>query len=133
MISHPKMIKFDDTMKKMLNDVDNFIEDNFGSLYPLHPARPERNTTANPLSDGLFGVRADFTPGFGSELGRGYILNIEMKTLSEVPDDVKNRIYTAAKAKLEELLPSYFPGRKLEVKQDGNLMKIVGDLSLGTL
>jgi len=127
------MIKFDETMKKMLDEVDNFIEDNFGSLYPLHPARPERNTTANPLSDGLFGVRADFTPGFGSELGRGYILNVEMKTLSNIPDDVKSCIYSAAKTKVEELLPLYFPGRKLEVKRDGSYLKIVGDFSLGSL
>lgn len=133
MISHPKMIQFDDTMKKMLDEVDNYIEDNFGNLYPLHPARPARNTTSNPLSDGLFGVRADFTPGFGSELGRGYILNVEMKTLSEIPEDVKDKIYNAACTKIEELLPTYFPGRKLEVKQDGNLLKIVGDFSLGTL
>lgn len=133
MISHPKMIKFDETMKNMLDEVDNFIEDSFGNLFPLHPARPERNTTANPLSDGLFGVRADFTPGFGSELGRGYILNIEMKTLSEIPDDIRNRIYNAAKTKVEELLPLYFPRRKLEVKQDGNFIKIVGDFSLGNL
>ena len=92
MIDHPKMIQFDNQMKAMLDAVDNYIEDKYGDLYPLHPGRPKRNETANPQADGLFSVRADFTPGYGSDLGRGYILKVEMKTLADIPDDVNTVI-----------------------------------------
>ena len=131
MIDHPKMIQFDNQMKAMLDAVDNYIEDKYGELYPLHPVRPKRNETANPQADGLFSVRADFTPGYGSDLGRGYILKVEMKTLAEIPDDVRQTIFSDAVKKIESLLPVYFPERKLEVKQDKEFLKIVGDFSLG--
>ena len=131
MIDHPKMIQFDNQMKAMLDAVDNYIEDKYGDLYPLHPVRPKRNETANPQADGLFSVRADFTPGYGSDLGRGYILKVEMKTLAEIPDDVRQTIFSDAVQKIESLLPVYFPERKLEVKQDKEFLKIVGDFSLG--
>ncbi len=132
MIDHPKMIQFDNQMKAMLDAVDNYIEDKYGDLYPLHPVRPKRNETANPQADGLFSVRADFTPGYGSELGRGYILKVEMKTLSDIPDDVRQTIFSDAVEKFRQLLPVYFPERKLEIKQDKDFFKIVGDFSLGT-
>ena len=131
MIDHPKMIQFDNQMKAMLDAVDNYIEDKYGELYPLHPVRPKRNETANPQADGLFSVRADFTPGYGSDLGRGYILKVEMKTLAEIPDDVRQTIFTDAVEKFKELLPVYFPDRELEIKQDKEFFKIVGDFSLG--
>ncbi len=131
MIDHPKMIQFDNQMKAMLDAVDNYIEDKYGELYPLHPVRPKRNETANPQADGLFSGRADFTPGYGSDLGRGYILKVEMKTLAEIPDDVRQTIFSDAVKKIESLLPVYFPERKLEVKQDKEFLKIVGDFSLG--
>ena len=125
------MIQFDNQMKAMLDAVDNYIEDKYGDLYPLHPVRPKRNETANPQADGLFSVRADFTPGYGSDLGRGYILKVEMKTLAEIPDDVRQTIFTDAVEKFKELLPVYFPDRELEIKQDKEFFKIVGDFSLG--
>ena len=125
------MIQFDNQMKAMLDAVDNYIEDKYGDLYPLHPVRPKRNETANPQADGLFSVRADLTPGYGSDLGRGYILKVEMKTLAEIPEDVRQTIFSDAVKKIESLLPTYFPERKLEVKQDKDFCKIVGDFSLG--
>ena len=131
MIDHPKMIQFDNQMKAMLDEVDNYIEDKYGDLYPLHPVRPKRNETANPQADGLFSVRADFSPGYGSELGRGYILNVEMKTLSQIPVDVRQNIISDAVQKIASLLSVYFPERKLEVKPDRDFCKIVGDFNLG--
>ena len=127
------MIEFDDQMKKMLDEVDKFIEDKYGSDYPLHPARPKRGETANPQADGLFGIRADFTPGYGSEFGRGYLINIEIKTLEFVPYEIRYNIYRDTAKKIKELLPVYFPGRKLILKKDGNHCKLLGDFSLGTL
>ena len=54
-----------------------------------------------------------------------------MKTLAEIPEDVRQTIFSDAVKKIESLLPTYFPERKLEVKQDKDFCKIVGDFSLG--
>jgi len=128
---HPKTMKFDDHMKALFDEVDHYIEDLYGELYPLHPARPARGETANPESCGLFRIRARFTPGFGSELGRGYLIDISMSTLEKVDEEVRNEIYGKAAAKVKELLPVYFPERELDVQRDGNHFKIQGDFCLG--
>ena len=78
---HPKMAEFDDTMKMLFDEVDDYIEDLYGDKYALHPARPLRGETSNPESDGLFNIGAVFTPGYGSELGRGYLIDVSMSTL----------------------------------------------------
>jgi len=133
MFEHPKMVKFNRQMKDMLDAADKFIEDLYGTLYVLHPARPKRGATSNPQADGLFSVGADFTPGFGSKLGRGYIIDVEMKTLEKVPAEKRQEIYEAAVNKIKELLPVYFPERKLDVHREGNHFKIQGDFSLGSI
>ena len=130
---HPKMIEFDERLKKLFDEVDNYIEDLYGDRYPLHPVRPGRGETANPEADGLFNVGANFTPGFGSELGRGYIISVSMSTLEKVDRDVRREIYEAAAKKVSELLPLHFPERELAVRRDGNNFKIQGDFSLGLI
>ena len=130
---HPKTVEFSDRLKELFDEVDEYIEDHYGSRYPLHPARPARGVTANPQADGLFNIGADFTPGFGSELGRGYLIDIRMATLEEVDRTVRGEIYCAVIRKIEELLPVYFPERELVVRQDGNHFKIQGDFSLGDI
>ena len=130
---HPKTIEFDKRLERLLDEVDAYIEDAYGSRYPLHPARPARGATANPQADGLFNVGADFTPGFGSELGRGYLIDIKVATLEAVDGSVRSEIYRAAIRKIEELLPLHFPERELVVRQDGNHFKIQGDFSLGDI
>ncbi|MCL2602193.1 MAG: hypothetical protein FWD91_05200 [Treponema sp.] len=118
-------------MKKMFDEVDDFIEDLYGESYPLHPMRPARGQTSNPEADGLFYVAANFTPGFGSELGRGYLIQVSMSTLEKVDKDVRRAIYEAAANKVKELLPLHFPERELVVRQCKNHFKIQGDFSLG--
>ena len=130
---HPKMAEFDGRMKKLFDEVDGFIEDLYGSRYALHPMRPERGETSNPEADGLFNIGAVFTPGFGSELGRGYLIDVSMSTLEKVDDDVRREIYEAAADKVRELLPLHFPERELTVQRDGNHFKIQGDFSLGRI
>lgn len=130
---HPKMMKFDAVLKKMLDETDRYIEDLYGDAYPLHPVRPARGATCNPQADGLFSVRADFTPGFGSKLGRGYIIDVEMKTLAETDKKIIQEIYDKAAEKIGKLLPLYFPDRKLEVHREDNHFKIQGDFSLGKI
>ena len=128
---HPKTVEFDNCMKKLFDEVDGYIEDRYGGRYPLHPVRPARGETANPEADGLFDIGADFTPGYGSELGRGYLINIKMSTLEKVDESVRSEIYEAAVEKVKELLPLYFPERKFTVGRDRNHFKIQGDFSLG--
>ncbi|MCL2214972.1 MAG: hypothetical protein FWC06_07165 [Treponema sp.] len=118
-------------MKKLFDEVDNYIEDIYGDKYLLHPARLPRGEAANPEMDGLFNIGANFTPGFGSELGRGYIIDVSMSTLEKVSENVRKEIYEAAARKVRELLPIHFPERELTVNRDKNHYKITGDFSLG--
>jgi hypothetical protein len=130
---HPKTIEFDNRMKTLFDEVDHYIEDLYGGRYRLHPARPARGETANPEMDGLFNIGAVFTPGFGSELGRGYLIDVAMSTLEKVDESVRREIYGAAAEKVRELLPLHFPERTLTVQRDNNHFKIQGDFSLGVI
>jgi len=130
---HPKIIEFDNRMKKLFDEVDNYIEDLYGERYTLHPSRPARGETANPEADGLFNIGANFTPGYRSELGRGYLIDVAIATLEKVDDNVRREIYETAADKVRELLPLHFPERELTVRRDGNHFKIQGDFSLGEI
>jgi hypothetical protein len=130
---HPKMEEFDNRMKKLFDEVDDFIEDKYGDCYSLHPLRPARGETSNPEADGLFNIGAIFTPGYGSELGRGYLIDVSMSTMDKVDEDVRGEIYEAAANKVRELLPLHFPERELTVMRDKNHFKIQGDFSLGEI
>ena len=132
-MSHPKIAEFDDRMKKLFDEVDAFIEDRYGTMYILHPARPLRGETPNPEADGLFNIGAVFTPGYGSELGRGYLIEVYISTLEKVDEEVRREIYCTVAEKVKELLPVYFPERQLTVKSDRNHFKIQGDFSLGEI
>jgi hypothetical protein len=130
---HPKMAEFDDRMKALFDEVDHYIESLYGGRYSLHPARPAQGETANPEMDGLFNIAAVFTPGFGSELGRGYLIDVAISTLEKVDENVRLEIYEAAVEKVRELLPLHFPERELTVQRDKNHCKIQGDFSLGVV
>jgi hypothetical protein len=130
---HPKLIEFDERLKKMFDEADEYIEDAYGSSYPLHPSRPARGETSNPQADGLFNVGADFTPGYGSQLGRGYLIDVTMSTLEKVDDAARRAIYEAVAEKVRALLPLHFPERRLNVERDGNHFKILGDFGLGEI
>ena len=130
---HPKLTSFLDQLKNLFDEVDDYIEEIYGDRYPLRPTRPKRGETNNPEADGLFNIGANFTPGFISELGRGYLIDVSIATLEKVDDEVRREIYEAATNKVIELLPVYFPERKLTVNRDGNFFKIQGDFSLGSI
>lgn len=128
---HPKMNVFDRTMKELFDEVDDYCEDRWGDRYDLHPNRPRRGATAHKASDGLFNIGSQFTAGYGSEYGRGYIIDMKLSTLEAVPSGEREHFLQAVAQKVRELLPVYFPGRQLEVVRDGAIFKITGDLSLG--
>ncbi|MDA3850090.1 MAG: hypothetical protein PF447_02340 [Spirochaetaceae bacterium] len=133
MIKHAKMIEWDNKMKSLFDEIDDYLENHYGTDYTLHPNRMPRHSTANKEMDGLFNVGVSYSAGYGSKMGKGYVVEIHMSTLEHVPVDIKNKIEGEVERKIEKLLPKYFPGRKLEVEKDRNSLKIYGDLSLGAL
>jgi hypothetical protein len=84
MYTHPKLVEFNRRMEKLFHEVDEAIEDRWGQSFSLHPNRPLRGQTENPEMDGLFEIAPDFTPGIGSEWGRGYIVSFRVATLDRV-------------------------------------------------
>ena len=127
------MIEFDERLKKLFDEVDEYIENLYGDKYQLHPVRLPHGETSNPEADGLINIGADFTPGFGSELGRGYVITVSISTLEKVDENMRREIYEAAARKVSELLPAHFPDRELKVNSDKNQFKIQGDFSLGII
>ena len=132
-MKHPKMREWDRKLKDICDEADARLEDRFGRMYRLRTNRPVRGKTANPEMDGLFNVQAVFTPGFRSEKGRGYLVEVEISTYDKVSVQVHQEIRDMVIAIFEELLPQKFPERKLAIGLDGDKIKIWGDLNLGYL
>jgi hypothetical protein len=129
--THPKLAAFTQTLEALFRETDGELEDRFGGFFTLHPNRPRRGETGNPEMDGLFEIAPDFSPGFGSEKGRGYLVSLRIATLERVPPEKFEALMTQAAELVRKKLPRYFPGRDLEVVRDGRRFKIVGDFSLG--
>jgi hypothetical protein len=132
-MDHPKTAEWNRRLKAVCDRVDHALEDTYGHLYSLHPVRARRGETANPESDGLFNVGLDFTAGYGSSLGRGYIVAVEFVTLEKVEEEVRADIVSAALKLFKKELAAEFPERRLDIKQDGRLFKLVGDFNLGMM
>ncbi|HZJ88039.1 MAG TPA: hypothetical protein VFC80_02670 [Sphaerochaeta sp.] len=132
MSTHPSQLLLEKKLRALADDLDHYLEDMFEDLYPLHPNRPQRGEAASVAYDGLFSTGTQFTAGYGSKYGRGYIMSIEIRTLSQVEPCDRRKVEEASRAYLEEIIPHYLPGRKIELKRDGNVYKLVGDFSLGS-
>jgi hypothetical protein len=128
---HPKLAAFTKTLEALFLEVDEFLEDEWGESFLLHPNRPGRGETANPEMDGLFNIGPDFTPGLGSEKGRGYVISLKAVTLDTVTPEQFEYLMEEAALLIRKKLPEYFPDRKLQVVRDGKRIKIIGDFSLG--
>ncbi|VDB01015.1 hypothetical protein S1OALGB6SA_2109 [Olavius algarvensis spirochete endosymbiont] len=120
-------------MKSMFDKIDDWLEDKYGGIFQLHPKRPRRGKTSNKEADGLFNIGADFSLGYGSELGRGYVVQIEMATLEHIPRETRRQIENDVERLVRERLPQVFPGQSLTLERDGNLLKIIGDFNLGSV
>ncbi len=131
MSTHPKQMELEAVMRRLCDDLDHYLEDAFGDRYPLHPNRPARGKAASVAYDGLFSTGTQFTLGYGSNHGRGYLVTVEIRTLSTVEKSDRQDIEQSAIAYLRSIIPTYFPNRFIEVKRDGNVYKLVGDFSLG--
>ncbi len=132
-MKHPSLIEWEKQLKKIFDLVDDMLEEKYGALYTLHPSRAKIGSTSNKEHDGLFNVGSSFSAGFGSTLGRGYVIDIDMVTLEKVPKEITGKIEKDVVKMVKELLPVHFPERELDVKHDGNVFKIVGDFSLGSV
>lgn len=130
-MQHPALHKWEKLLKQLLDEVDDALEDQFGSSWQRHPARPERGSTANKAHDGLFDITANFSLGIGSEIGRGYSIDIHIATLDSISTDLRRTIENTALNIIREKLPEHFPERSLSISRDGSLLKLHGDLSLG--
>ncbi len=128
-----KIVKIEKRIYDLLNEVDHALENKYENKYRLHPARPERGQTTNPTRDGLINITAKFTTGIGSEHGKGYNVDIKLKTLENVTDEVKNEVDEIALKMIKEKLPEFFPERELTIDRDGNVIKIHGDFFLGSI
>ncbi len=128
---HHKAEAWEQRLRAVFDRIDAELEARYGDRYPLHPARPEHGTTANPAHSGLFRLGGAFTAGFGSAHGPGYVVQVGMATLSHVPPEVQKQMEEQVVSRLREELPRAFPGRALHVSRDGHTFKIHGDLSLG--
>jgi hypothetical protein len=130
---HQHVEKWESRLNELLRQVDHTLEEKYGHLFTAHPARPPKGSTANPQQDGLFRVTASFSPGFGTELGKGYVLQLDLVTLEKVPQAEVERMQREAVVLIQDGLESVLPGRGLTVQRDGNVWKIVGDLSITSL
>ena len=81
---HPKQEELENKLSQLCQALDNHLEDKFGEHYRIHPNRLKRGQAANPTFDGLFSTSLAFTLGYGSQYGRGYVMNVEIRTLDKV-------------------------------------------------
>ncbi len=115
-------------LKELFDEIDDELEDRYGPLFSIHPSRPRRGATSNKEHDGLFNVGASFSAGFGSQLGRGYVIDFDVVTLETVPSTIKEQIEHDVYLLVEERIPRYFPSSTLRVGRDQSVIKIHGDI-----
>jgi len=130
-LHHPKTIEFDARMKAMFDRIDGIMEERHGGRWRLRRNRPGRGETANPEADGLFNLGVFFDPGFGTKLGRGYLVEVDLASGEEIPSGDREAIEREVLELLRRFLPEHFPERRFEVGREGRMYKIRGDLSLG--
>ena len=128
---HPKQEELENNLSLLCQNLDNYLEDEYGSRYRIHPNRLKRGLGSNPRFDGLFSTAMAFTVGYGSNTGRGYVVEVDIRTLDRVSPEERQEINDAAFSYIQSNLKEVFPDRDLSIVKDGNLMKIVGDFSLG--
>ena len=114
-MQHPSLTQWEKVLKKLMDDLDDHLEDQYGNMYHLHPARPERGTTANKAHDGLFDVVASFSLGLGTHHGKGYVVDVHISTLEKVPAEIEVKIQNVT---LKHLKKKWLLFMHLAKKQD---------------
>ncbi len=124
------MEKWEAFLRKSFDEIDDYLEEKYGKIYPLHPNRPRKGETSNKSSDGLFNIGAAFSPGYGSEHGRGWVIEVDMVTLAKVPGKVQREIEEEVARLLREKIEKSYRGSEIGVERDGNVFKIFGNIGL---
>ncbi len=130
---HPKMQQFDRRLKVLFDEVDDWLEDSYGGNFKIHPNRPERGHTSNKSQDGLFNIGPQFTPGYGSQYGRGYVIDLKIATVDSISGEQRAAIEDRLQSFINEKLKTHFPERELELRRDLRGLKIVGNFNLGKM
>lgn len=128
---HPKQEELENELANLCRNLDNYLEDKYGQKYRIHPNRLKRGAGSNPRFDGLFSTSIAFSLGYGSKSGRGYIVEVDIRTLDRVTEEDRKKILEDAFDYIKDNLKIYLPERELDIVKDGEIMKIVGDFSLG--
>ena len=128
---HPKQEELENELARLCANLDNYLEDKYGKKYRIHPNRLKRGAGSNPRFDGLFSTSIAFSLGYGSKTGRGYIVEVDIRTLDKVAEEDKKEINEEAFNYIKRNLKLCLPERELDIVKDGSVMKIVGDFSLG--
>ncbi len=130
---HPKMQQFNKRLKVLFDEVDDWLEDNYGSQFRIHPNRPERGTTSNKSQDGVFNIGPQFTAGYGSQYGRGYVVDLKIATSDSVSSAKREEIEQSVQDLINRLIKTHFPERDIKVERDIRGLKIVGNFNLGEM
>lgn len=130
MVYSHQVRQFDAKLKKIFDLIDDYLENNYGDKYQLHPNRAKRGETANKSSDGLFNVGASFSAGYGSVYGRGYVVDVHIATLENIPETVQKQIEEEVADLLKKIIPEHFPDQDIKINRDGRILKIHGELIL---
>ena len=126
----PELQDWERTLRNALAAVDRELETRYGGDFPLRPNRPVAGETASFSADGLFSVGAKYTAGYGSATGEGYIVEVRMSTLANVPSEVREELRDTAAQLLQNQLREVFPDRELSVSREGTVPTIHGALDL---
>lgn len=127
---HRKAKEWELKLKRVFDEIDVILENEYGDRFLRHPSRPAEGRTSNPEMDGLFNVGASYSAGFGSKLGPGYVVDIRVSTLQHVSRELKAELRDTVQNMLIERLPNAFPNKELIVSSEGRHLRITGDLSL---
>ncbi len=121
--------KWERSLDQMLGEIDDILEEMYGGKFCLHPTRSPRGKTSQKSQDGLIQIKSNFSLGFGSELGEGYVIAPRFATLDFVPVEEREKATELLLAEIRKRLPLFFPGKELSVDWEGKVLKIYGDLS----
>ena len=106
---HYKQQQLEDQLRALCDDLDEYLEDTYGAEYHLRPNRQPRGTTSSNQYDGLFATAPAFTLGYGSEHGKGYVVEISICTFDWIEPKRRKEMFDDAFAYVNAILLTIFP------------------------
>ncbi|AKJ65432.1 hypothetical protein [Kiritimatiella glycovorans] len=128
---HHRATEWEQRLEDVFDEIDAELEETYGDRYRRYAGRPGAGETSDPSADGLFNIGAQFSPGYSSGRGPGYVVEIRTATREDVTDEFREKLFDEVRERLEKKLPQSFPGKTLSVERYGSRLHISGDLSLG--